>query len=143
MEQKNDGLGIVISLGIGLLGGLIGGALWVGLSFVGKLAFISGTVAGFGGGFGGMITGESKRPVKLILAIVSSLALFSVGIYIGMGVDIYTALSGVVSFGTCVSMIPDFFADAEVSSAFIKDAVIGLLSYAVGAAAGIYKLKDL
>lgn len=142
MEQ-NNGVEIIKSLGIGMLGGLIGGGLWVGLSFLGRLAFISGIIAGLGGSYGGMITGENNRPVKLAIAIISSLALFCAGIYLGMGVDIYTALSGEVSFGTCVSMIPDFFGDAEISSAFIKDAVIGLISYVVGAAAGIFKLKDI
>ena len=84
--------GLLIAIGCGILGGVIGGALWFGLSFLGRLAFISGIAAGLGGAFGGMITGEKNRAVKLILAIVFSLGLFCVGIYLGMGVDIYKAL---------------------------------------------------
>lgn len=145
MNNNDNNLvkGLLIALGFGIGGGLIGGALWFGLSFLGRMAAISGIVAGLGGGLGGMISGENNRPLKFIISVIISLGLFAVGVYCGMGVDIYTALDGAVSLDKCINLIPEFFSEQEVASAFIFDAVLGLITYIIGIAAAIVKLKDM
>ncbi len=139
----NLGMELLKTIGISLLGGLIGGALWFGLSFLGRMAVISGVAAGLGGAFGGMSTGSNSRALKLTLGIVISLALFCAGVYLGIGVDIYKALEGVVPLNECINLIPDVFTDPDISHGFIFDIVIGIITYLVGLVAGIVKLKDI
>ena len=144
MENKGGNMvrDILIAAGLGILGGVVGGAIWFGLSFLGRLTFLAGIVAGLGGGFGGMITGEKNRAVKLTIAIVFSLGLFCVGMYLGVGVDIYTALHGEYALSICMKMINTVLSSGELNSGFIKDAVIGIICYVVGILSAIVKLKD-
>ncbi len=142
MQNKENNIvkEIILAAGCGILGGLIGGALWFGLSFVGRLAFISGIAAGLGGAFGGLAFEENKRPLKLTIAILFSLGIFCAGIYIGIGVDIYKAFEGSLSLGDSIKLIPSFFEEHDAASGFILDSVIGLITYLVGLDIGIFKL---
>ena len=135
--------GMLIAAGLGAAGGIVGGALWFGLSFLGRLAFISGIIAGLGGGVGAMITGKNGLPIKFIISILLSLGLFGVGVYLGMGVDIYQGLEGSMPLDTCIRLIPGFFSEKDVASAFMTDAALGAVSYVIGLASGIVKFKDL
>ena len=135
-----SGAGILKAIGCGILGGIIGGGMWFGFSFAGRLVFIAGVIAGFVGVMGASSASSDKRGLKILLGIIFSLGLFAVGVYLGFGVDIYTALEGEYDLGRCISSIPDFLSEPSLISGFMTDAGIGLLTYAAGVAGGIVKV---
>ena len=122
-----------ITIGLAILGGISGGGLWFGLSFLGRMAVAAGLVAGALGLLGAMISGEENRVLKCIIAGVISFALYGVGIYLGIGVDILVISEFSISLGDAISLIPPILQEGSYIGSLILQLVLGIASFGLGA----------
>ncbi len=155
-NSGNPYMPLIIAVAGGLGGGFLGGLLWVIFSFFGRIVFISGIAAGWIA-VRSACTGYIGTAKRALIAIVLSLFVFGIGIYLGAGVDIYQALNdpmitsllsqygynieGGFSYGEALGLLPFFFAYDEFRNAFFIDLALGALTYVVGAVTAYVKNK--
>ena len=129
---------LLITLFAGAGGGLVGAVLWVLRSFVGKLSFAAGIAAGaIAAGVASRLDYAGKA-ARVLIAVVISLIIFSIGIYIGIGVDIYVAFKNTgITFGEAMQFIPTALKMEELASAIRRDTILGILSFFIGVVLGV------
>ncbi len=123
----NKGNGNIVAGAVGaLLFALIGGVLYFILYQIDIIAGICGLVifvlANFG--YGLFAKSEKNSIAGLIAAIVSMIVVIFVAEYICVSYEIYDVFKEAdITLFDAIKATPDFLADSEVKSAFIKDLV--------------------
>ena len=144
-SKENVFLGIIGAF----VGSLCGAILWYILYQMGILAAISGAVGTFAAIYGYIILSKDCTKKGIVIAIIFSLLALVFAWYLCIATDIMTLskqLSGSgtgVSFGEAFSLVPTFMAEPEISGAYIKDLVIGIIFAIVGSIQPIISFKDV
>ncbi len=123
----NKDNGNIVAGAVGaLLFALIGGVLYFILYQIGIIAGVCGLVIFILANFGyGLFAKSGKNSIAgLISAIVSMIIVIFVAEYICVSYEIYDAFKDAqITIFDAIKATPDFLAESEVKSAFIKDLV--------------------
>lgn len=141
-SKENVFLGIVGAF----VGSLCGAILWYILYQLGVLAAISGAVGTFAAIYGYIILSKDCTKKGIVIAIIFSLLALVFAWYLCIATDIMTLskqLSESITFGEAFNLVPTFMAEPEISGAYIKDLVIGIIFAIVGSIQPILSFKDV
>ena len=141
MIMTNYPLGIIGAM----LGGLAGAVVWLIFSLLGRISFIAGILAGFGGVFGFKWLGKKITTPGIVLSIIISFIFLAAGMYIAVGIDLYNAIQSWgydVSFKEALEYLPDLLReDEEVRNAVIFDNIFGVIFFFLSAFLSAWQVK--
>lgn len=132
---------LAVTAALAMAGGLLGGGIWFGLSFLGRMAVISGLIAGALGFTGAFVSGKNNLIVKCIIAGLISFGLYGLGIYLGIGVDILVVSEYSISLGDAVSLIPPLLQEGSYLGSLALQLILGVATYGLGVAGAYMKCK--
>lgn len=135
-----------------LLFALVGGVLWFLLYQIGYLAAISGVVGVICAVKGyTFFTKTKKESVKcLVIASVAAVAILAISWYLCVSYDIYLAyqewyalgeVDYTVTFFEAIGLVPLFFTEPEILSAYLGDLFMGVLFAGIGIASYLLSRK--
>ncbi len=116
-----------------ILGGICGALIWILFSVMGRIGWMAGLVAGFGGVMGFKWLGKKISTAGIVLSIIISFIFLFMGMYIAAGIDMYNALTaeGIsVTFRDALDIIPYFMQDSEYTGTLIYNNIFGIITFA-------------
>ena len=128
-----------------MLGGLAGAVIWLIFSLLGKISFIAGFFAGFGGIFGFKWLGKKVTAAGIVISVIVSFLFLISGMYIAVGIDLYNAIISWgydISFTEALKLLPEFIIeDAEIRNAILFDNIIGIVTFILAAILSIWQVR--
>ncbi len=140
-ENTNLSENVIAGVVGAFLFSLAGGALWFVLYLLGFIAGISGLIGAVCAIKGYSVFAKKESVKGIIISVVIALLVVVAAWYLCIGYDIYTVYQewyelGEVDFTLdyfeSVRAIPLFFEDPEISGAYIKDLLFGIVFCVVG-----------
>ena len=138
--QTNYPMGIIGAI----LGGICGALIWILFSVMGRIGWMAGLVAGFGGIMGFKWLGKKISTAGIALSIIISFIFLFMGMYIAVGIDLYNAFIAEgfsVTFSDALDFIPYAMQDSEYTGALIYNNIFGIITFTVAAVASAIGLK--
>lgn len=125
---------LLLAVAFAALGGAIGAGIWIVLSLLGKMGVYAGAIAGFVGFMGFQKAGRSSKIPAFFIALIISLGLYALGVYIGFAIDILYLSDYSISFGEAFSLIGYLLRQEAYQDSLVSQLLWGSLTYIGGAA---------